>query len=61
MDFGSIITFVTGHAELVLAVLGLASAVARVTPTEADNKVVDFIFGIIHTLGLTKPAPPPAE
>lgn len=61
MDFGSIIAFVTNHAELVLAVLGLFSAIARVTPTEADNKVVDFVLGIVHTFGLTKPPAPPAE
>lgn len=38
----------------VLAVLGAASAVAKLTPTEADDKVVNAILKFIHALGLTK-------
>lgn len=38
----------------ILAVLGAASAVAKVTPTESDDKVIAAILSVIHTLGLTK-------
>lgn len=40
--------------EAFLAVLGLASIVARLTPTEVDNKALDAIVKVIHTIGLTK-------
>lgn len=38
----------------VLAVLGAASAIAKLTPTQADDVVVQKLFDIIHALGLTK-------
>ena len=41
-----------------LQTLGVASVVARLTPTQADNQVLDKIFLVIHKLGLTKPTPP---
>jgi len=44
--------------EIALQVLGVASLVARMTPTEADNKVVDAVFGFVHFFGLTRKAPP---
>ena len=37
---------------IVLAALGLFSAIARVTPNESDNKVVDWIWKLINKLGL---------
>ena len=40
----------------VLAVLGAASAIAKLTPTQADDKVVNWILKVIHSLGLTKAA-----
>lgn len=50
--------YVTTHAAdltaLLLAVLGVFSIVAKLTPTEADNKVLDKILTVVHTLGLTK-------
>lgn len=50
--------WVTTHwAELVvaaLAVLGAASAVAKLTPTESDDKVIQKLYDVIHALGLTK-------
>jgi len=65
MDFGGIVSWVVANwadiGSVVLAVLGAASLVARLTPTEADNKVVDAILKVVHGLGLTKPAAPPAE
>lgn len=39
---------------IVLAVLGAASAIAKVTPTEIDNKIIDKVLSVIHALGLTK-------
>lgn len=51
-------TFVLEHATdltaLVFAVLGVFSLVAKLTPTEADNVVLDKILKLVHTLGLTK-------
>lgn len=38
----------------ILAVLGAASAVAKLTPTQADDLVVQKILDLIHALGLTK-------
>lgn len=50
--------YITAHASdltaLVLAVLGVFSIIAKLTPTEADNKVLDKILAVVHTLGLTK-------
>ena len=40
--------------ELVLAVLGAASIVAKLTPTEVDNKALAALTNVIHTFGLTK-------
>ncbi len=36
----------------ILAVLGGASILARLTPTEVDNKVIDAILKVIKVLGL---------
>jgi hypothetical protein len=38
----------------ILTVLGGASIIAKLTPTEADDKVIQAIVSFIHTLGLTK-------
>lgn len=38
----------------ILAVLGAFSAIAKLTPTQSDDKIVEFLYKIIHTLGLTK-------
>ena len=39
---------------LILAILGVFSVIAKMTPTDVDNKIIDKIMKIIHTLGLTK-------
>ena len=44
-----------GYITAFLAILGAASAVARVTPTKADDKVVNKICGFVHKIGLTSP------
>jgi len=38
----------------ILAILGGASILARLTPTEVDNKIIDAILRLIKTLGLNK-------
>ena len=49
-----IIANATDLTALLLAVLGVASIVARLTPTEADNKVLEYVYKLVHALGLTK-------
>lgn len=56
----SVMAFVTANGPMVLAILGVFSALARVTPTTADNVVVDWLLSAVHMLGLTKPPAPPA-
>lgn len=36
------------------AVLGAFSAIAKLTPTEADDQVIQKAYDFIHALGLTK-------
>ena len=54
----SVFNFLKDHGmemmELLLAALGLFSVIAKMTPTKADDKVVNFFLSIIHKLGLTK-------
>jgi hypothetical protein len=40
--------------QLVLALLGAFSIIAKLTPTKVDDNILGFIAKIIHTLGLTK-------
>jgi len=50
--------FITAHgAEVlsaVLMILGGFSVLAKLTPTKADDKVIDAVLKVIHTFGLTK-------
>jgi hypothetical protein len=50
--------WITTHAadltQLLLAALGLFSIIAKLTPTESDNKLLAKILAVVHTLGLTK-------
>jgi len=48
------IEIISKYATVILAALGLFSVIAKMTPTEADNKVVDFLYKIVNFLGLTK-------
>ncbi len=48
------IAIVTKYSTIILAVLGLFSVIAKMTPTEADNKIVDFLYKIVNFLGLNK-------
>ena len=52
----TIISYITGHWDqiiaVVLAVLGAASAIARITPNESDNAVLDWIWKRLNNLGL---------
>jgi hypothetical protein len=53
-----IISFLASNSVDLLALLtsslGVFSIVARLTPTEADNKVLDVVLKLVHSLGLTK-------
>jgi hypothetical protein len=40
--------------QIIFAVLGVFSLIAKLTPTQADDKILDAILKIIHTFGLTK-------
>lgn len=44
----------TDLTALLLALLGVFSIVAKLTPTESDNVILDKILAVVHTLGLTK-------
>ncbi len=39
---------------IITSILGVASMIAALTPTEADNAIINKILAVIHTLGLTK-------
>lgn len=58
MDIAAIIGwFTTNFAVLIagiLTVLGGFSILAKLTPTEADDRIIQSILNIIHGLGLTK-------
>ena len=41
-----------GWVAILLAVLGLGSAVARITPNTSDNKFFDAVWKIVNKLGL---------
>lgn len=38
----------------VLAILGGFSVLAKFTPTEADDKIIQTVLNFVHGLGLTK-------
>ena len=42
----------TDYITIALAVIGAFSAIAQVTPNEADNKVADFLWQAINILGM---------
>lgn len=57
----SVINAVTGfwsgidqYIVAVLAILGGFSVLAKLTPSEADDKFIQKIINVINTLGLTK-------
>ena len=57
----SVINAVTGflssidqYVVAVLAILGAFSGLAKLTPTQADDKFLQKAIDIIHLLGLTK-------
>lgn len=44
------------HAVEIMAILGGLHAIAKITPWEADNKIVDFLLKLFKRIGL-QPAP----
>lgn len=51
-------SYILAHAteltQLLLAVLGAFSIIAKLSPTEVDNKLLDKVLKLVHALGLTK-------
>lgn len=43
---------VIGYVEAVFAVIGAASAIAKLTPTEKDNEIVDAALGLLNAIAL---------
>lgn len=41
---------------VIFAVVGVASAIAKITPTKTDDKIVDAILGILNKLALNPKA-----
>ena len=58
MDIMAIIAWVTANGGQIvvalLSILGGFSIIAKMTPTQADDKIVDAILKVIQTLGLKK-------
>ena len=54
MDLTLITEVVTKYVPAALALLGAFSILAKVTPTKADDKIVDFLYKAIDFFGLTK-------
>lgn len=56
--FSQVFTWVNLHGAeavaAVLAVMGAFSIIAKWTPTDTDDKIIQFIIDIIHKIGLTK-------
>tara|TARA_Y100000310_G_C20597380_1_gene771216 strand:- start:1234 stop:1413 length:180 start_codon:yes stop_codon:yes gene_type:complete len=48
--------YVMGHYQEIIAILfavvGVASMIAKLTPTEVDNKIIDKILAILNGLAL---------
>lgn len=44
----------TSIVEAIFMILGGFSIIAKLTPTEKDDKVVDAILKVVHKIGLTK-------
>lgn len=47
-----IIEWIYSHGVEILAILGGLHAVAKITPWEADNKVIDFLLKLFKRIGL---------
>lgn len=51
-DVTSLVSLLPWWAQLIPIVITAAGAVATVTPTKADNKVIDPLLRIINIIGL---------
>jgi hypothetical protein len=38
--------------QIALAIVGAASLIAKLTPTEVDNRIIDVILKILHSIAL---------
>jgi len=63
MDFGAIITFVTANwvdiVQGVLAVVGAASVIVKLTPTPKDDAILAVVINVLSKIALN-PKPPAA-
>ena len=50
--FTNLLSDPEGWGVLILAVLGLGSAIARFTPNDSDNKAMAMIWDMVNKLGL---------
>lgn len=55
-----LINWVTSHSaeifQVVTGIIAVASIIVNLTPTEADNKALDFVLKILHVVALDKTA-----
>jgi len=52
MDIAKIIATVVEYLPIVSAVIAVASAIAAVTPSKSDDRIVQLILDIVNKLGL---------
>jgi len=52
MDIANIIAQVMKYMPIVTTVIAVASAIAAVTPTKSDDRIVQLILDIVNKLGL---------
>jgi len=52
------IEYITSNSQdlvaLLFGILGVFSIIAKLTPTDSDNKILEKIQKLVHTVGLTK-------
>jgi hypothetical protein len=58
LNMADIIAFITTNSVDLLmllgSLLGVFSIIAKLTPTDADDKILAVVLKVVHTLGLTK-------
>jgi len=52
MDIANIIAKIMEYAPIVSAVIAVASAIAAITPSKSDDRIVQLVLDIVNKLGL---------
>jgi hypothetical protein len=52
MDIAMIIAKIVAYAPIVTAVIAVASAIAAITPSKSDDRIVQLVLDIVNKLGL---------